>query len=170
MDSSDDHYKPIANDRRADRLAQKSAVREYVQQHHLPDCYENIYTVVDDRIFLAREDEIFEEFELKERNMDRVENIVRRAMQEVSLFVNFVDRIATIYEIDLQAVRAAYNRQNGLWVLDNPNNTRTDEADCLSDYLLVEDEEAVLLKLRSLPANLTSKMYGAIITVMVKKR
>lgn len=163
-------YKPIANDRRADRLAQKSAVREYVQQHHLPDFYENIYTVVDDRIFLAREDEIFEEFELKERNMDRVENILMRSMWNVRLFVDFVDRIAAIYEIDLQAVRAAYNRQNGLWVLDNPNNTRTDEADCLSDYLLVEDKEAVLLKLRNLPANLTPKMYGAIITVMVNKK
>lgn len=160
----------VANDRKADLLAQKSAVREYVQQHHLPDCYENMYSVDDNRIFLPRENEIFEEFKLKEHNMNRVENIVRRAMQEVSLFVNFVDRIATIYEIDLQAVRAAYNRQNGFEELDNPNNTRADKEDCLSDYLLVEDEEAVLLKLRSLPANLTSKMYGAIITVMVKKK
>lgn len=163
-------YRPVANDRKADLRAQKVAVREYVQQHHLPDCYEKMYSVDDDRIFLTREDEIFEEFELKERNMNRVENIVRRAIQEVSLFVNFVDRIATIYEIDLQAVRAAYDRQNGFEVLDNPNNTRADEEYCLSDYLLVEDKEAVLLKLRNLPANLTPKMYGAIITVMVNKK
>lgn len=164
------NYKPVANDRKADRQAQKSAVREYVQQHHLPDCYENIYSVVDDRIFLSREDEIFEELELKERNMHRVENIVMRAMLNVYFFVEFVDRIAAIYEIDLQTVRAVYERQNRREALDNPNNTRADVEDCLSDYLLVEDKEVVLLKLRNLPANLTPKMYGAIITVMVNKK
>ena len=164
------NYKPVTNDRKADRQAQKSAVREYVQQHHLPDCYENIYSVVDDRIFFSREDEIFEELELKERNMHRVENIVMRAMLNVYFFVEFVDRIAAIYEIDLQAVRAAYERQSRREALNNPDNVRTDAEGCLSDYLLVEDKEAVLLKLRNLPESLTSKMYGAIITVMVQKK
>lgn len=39
----------------------------------------------------------------------------------------------------------------------------------ISDFLVIEDPESIINKLRQLPSNLPPKMYGAVITVMINE-
>lgn len=101
-------YQPINNDRRADHEAQKTAVRNYLRLHHLSDIYLDCYNVFDDMILLNCEDEIFEELELNSRNIDRMDRVLNQALLDMRSFIRFVDRISSIYDLDIKRVKDLY--------------------------------------------------------------
>jgi len=101
-------YQPINNDRRADHEAQKVAVQNYMRLHHLSENYLDCYNVFDDTILLNCEDEIFEELELNSRNIDRMDRVLNRALLDMRSFIRFVDRISSIYDLDMKRVKDLY--------------------------------------------------------------
>lgn len=101
-------YQPINNDRRANHKAQKAAVKDYLQLHHLSENYLNCYNVFDDTILLNCEDEIFEELELNSRNIDRMDRVLNHALLDMRSFIRFVDRISSIYDLDIKRVKDLY--------------------------------------------------------------
>lgn len=101
-------YQPINDDRRADHEARKAAVQDYLQLHRLPENYLHCYVVFDDTILLHCEDEIFEELELNPGNMDRMGRVLNRALLDMRSFIRFVDRISSIYDLDIKRVKDLY--------------------------------------------------------------
>ena len=101
-------YQPINNDRQADHEAQKAAVRNYLQLHHLSENYLVCYNVFNDTILLNCEDEIFEELELNSRNIDRMDRVLNHALLDMRSFIRFVDRISSIYDLDIKRVKDLY--------------------------------------------------------------
>ncbi|WP_302151429.1 hypothetical protein [uncultured Alistipes sp.] len=161
-------YNRIEGDRRAERQEIDATIRKYLREHdYLPDLYLRYFLASSGKIYLFRESEVYDILELKERNKKRIEEIEQRAMSCVSSFVELVERMADIYGIDLQSIQIAYSRnRNKLEMLHKIRDTIM-YAGCFSDYLQVEDKDAIINKLRRLPSDLPPKMYGAIITVMV---
>ncbi|OUN77760.1 hypothetical protein B5G09_05565 [Alistipes sp. An54] len=101
-------YQPVNNDRQADHEAQKAAVRNYLQLHHLSENYLVCYNVFNDTISLNCEDEIFEELELNSRNIDRMERVLNHALLDMRSFIRLVDRITSIYDLDIKRVKDLY--------------------------------------------------------------
>lgn len=161
-------YNRRKGDARADRQERDAAIRKYLREHdYLPDLYLRNYLASFGKIYLFRESEVHDILELKERNQKRIEEIEHRAMGYVNSFVELVERMTDIYGIDLRSIQIAYSRIRNKHEMLQKTRDAIVYTGRFSDYLQVEDKDAIINKLRRLPSDLPPKMYGAIITFMI---
>ena len=111
-------YDPEYDDPVADRRAKKEALHDFILRNNLPERYLQLNFGNRGIVWFSRISEVLEVLDLKEPNRVRIGKIISRASQVGRAFVMDIERLASIYDVDIASIRAKEEKLHKKWRIE----------------------------------------------------
>lgn len=102
----------------ADLKAKKEALHDFILRNNLPKRYLQRNFGGRGLVWFSRISEVLEVLDLKEPNRARIGEIISRASQVGRAFVMDIERLASIYDVDIASIRAKEEKIHKKWRIE----------------------------------------------------
>ena len=112
------HYDPVVDNIKADLMAKKEVLHDFILRNNLPERYLQHNFGNRGIVWFSRISEVLEVLDLKEPNRARIGKIISRASQVGRAFVMDIERLSSIYNVDIASIRAKEEKMHKKWRIE----------------------------------------------------